>query len=128
MTASASLGARALAYAGRGFWIIPLQPRGKAPLVLTGFHAATTIPEQIRDWWAEWPDANIGCCPGRSGYLVIDLDGPIGEAAAQRFGLLSEPTLEVETGRPDGGRHRWYKHPGGHIGNRELADRLDVRG
>jgi hypothetical protein len=92
-----------------------------------GLQDSTTDPEKIRAWWTAWPDSNIGGRPGQAGYLVIDVDGPVGRASAQQLGLLSEPTLEVETGRANGGRHRWYKHPGGHIGNTPLAPGLDVR-
>src|SRR5689334_148019 len=108
------LTAAALAYGARGFAIFPLQPRSKDPLPGSGgFKDATTKTSVIDEWWRRTPHANIGCHPGASRYLVIDIDGAEGEAAAQQLGLLAEPTLEVETGRPDGGRHRWYKHPGG---------------
>jgi hypothetical protein len=56
--------------------------------------------------------------------VVLDIDGPQGEATAESLGLLEEPTLEVITGR---GRHRYYRHPGGHIGNAPLGPKLDVR-
>src|SRR5439155_22631730 len=68
--------------------------------------------------------ANIGFVPGRAGLLVLDPDGPEGEAAAQALGLLSEPTTQVQTAR---GRHLYFQHPGGHIGNAPLAPHLDVR-
>src|SRR5207244_9929350 len=60
----------------------------------------------------------------QTGHLVIDIDGPEGEAAARALGLLSEPTLTVTTSR---GRHLWFQHPGGHIGNAPLAPHLEDR-
>jgi len=131
------LGRAAVAYAGQGWLVFPLRPRDKRPMAnadydleadaLGGFTLATRVPDVVAGWWRRWPDANIGCRPGPSGFVVLDLDGPDGEAAAQRLGLLAEPTLEVATGREDGGRHRWYRHPGGHVGNASLAPKLDVR-
>jgi hypothetical protein len=112
-------------YAANGWPVFPVQPRGKEPLTLTGFKAATTDAAQVSKWWSIWPDANVACVPGQTGHIVIDIDGPEGEAAARALGLLSEPTLTVTTAR---GRHLWFKHPGGTIGNVPLADHLDVRG
>jgi putative DNA primase/helicase len=112
-------------YAANGWPVFPVQPRGKEPLTSTGFKAATTDAAQVSKWWDTWPDANVACVPGQTGHIVIDIDGPEGEAAARALGLLSEPTLTVTTAR---GRHLWFKHPGGTIGNVPLADHLDVRG
>ncbi len=120
------MSARAIAahYAARGWPIFPVQPRGKEPLTLIGFKAATTDAAQVGKWWETWPDANVACVPGQTGHVVIDIDGPEGEAAARGLGLLSEPTLIVTTAR---GRHLWFTHPGGTIANVVLAPHLDVR-
>lgn len=118
----------ALRYAERGWRVFPCVPRTKRPPIAGGFHSASDNPEQVADWWRRWPQANIGHCPADSGHVVIDVDGPGGERAAQALGLLSEPTLEVASGREDGGHHRWYRHPGGIISNKPLALHLDVRG
>jgi hypothetical protein len=112
-------------YAAHGWPIFPVKPGGKDPLTFTGFKAATTDAAQIVKWFTTWPEANVACVPGQTGHVVIDIDGPEGEAAAQALGLLSEPTPTVTTAR---GRHLWFKHPGGHIGNTPLAPHLDVRG
>lgn len=47
--------------------------------------------------------------------------------AAGTRGLLDPPTLQCLTGRADGGRHLYFRHPGFHVGNRKLAPKLDVR-
>ena len=115
----------ALEYTRRDWPVFPCRPRGKEPLTVNGFHAATTDADQVSAWWTEEPEANIGFCPGRAGLLVVDIDGPDGERDAQELGLLSEPTLTVITPR---GQHLYFRHPGGRIGNRKLAICLDVRG
>jgi hypothetical protein len=106
-----------------GWPVFPVKPRGKDPAIARGFLQATTDPQQIHAWWRQYPKANIGLVPGRVGFVVIDIDGPVAEEAAQQMGLLSEPTLTVDTAR---GWHLYFRHPGGEIGNRKLG-MLDVR-
>jgi hypothetical protein len=71
----------ALWYATKLHWpVFPLKPRGKQPLTRHGFKEATSNPDTVRDWWAQWPDANIGIPTGPTdsggcGYDVIDIDG-----------------------------------------------------
>jgi hypothetical protein len=122
-----SLGHYALAYAAKGFHVFPLVAGQKRPLIPNGFHGATTDAAQISAWWAEYPNANIGCVPGPSGYVVIDLDGPDAETEAVSLGLTA-PTLSVATGRDGGGRHLYYLRPDGHVPNGKLAPHIDVRG
>ena len=138
------LGEAAARYATQGWHVLPLHHPvaggcscgmpacdnvGKHPRIARGFHEATTNTEQVRAWWEHWPDANIGIAPGPSGLVVIDVDEPDGEAAAESLGLFSEPTWAVTTGRVEGGRHLYFRHPGNGavIGNRSLAPHVDVR-
>jgi len=121
-----TLGQAALAYAAHGWLVFPLRPRSKEPLTEHGFKNATADARQLERWWGETPESNIGLHPGPSGFVVIDIDGADGRAAAQLLGLLSEPTLAVLTGRP-AGLHLYYQHPGFSVSNRPLAPHLDVR-
>lgn len=98
-----SLLTAALDLVERGWWIFPLCPKSKTPLTKNGFHAASNQAEQIKRWWAAFPDANIGLVPGRSGLLVIDIDGPAAEARALELGINLDSTLAVRTGRTEGG-------------------------
>lgn len=129
----------AIKYAAQGWAIVPVydapggrctcpdgatcRSPGKHPRTAHGPDDATADLTTVTQWWTRWPTSNIGCRPGPL-HVVIDIDGAKGEAAAQELGLLSEPTLEVVTAR---GQHRWYRHPGGIIGNVPLALGLDVR-
>jgi putative DNA primase/helicase len=77
-------------HAGRGWPVLPLhsasgsqcscgdpscRSAGKHPRTLHGIKDASTDPEQIRDWWKQWPEANIGIATGaRSGLVVFDID------------------------------------------------------
>jgi len=125
---STRLHVAALAYAEFGLYIFPLQPRNKKPLLAgKGFHDATNDVSVVSRWWKDHPEANIGCVPGRSGSLVLDIDGPIGEQQLDELMLSDIATLTATTGRKEGGRHLWFQHPGGSIGNRQLAKHIDVR-
>ena len=67
----------ALAYAALGWAVFPLAPGTKKPLIAGGggFKAATTDADQIRAWWTETPEANIGVATGKaSGISVVDVD------------------------------------------------------
>lgn len=80
----------------------PPDKRGKAPLVDSGFKAATTDETQIRRWWSQWPEANIGIACGASGIVVVDVDGPEGWRQLE-YGSYDLPeTLTSQTGKPQG--------------------------
>ncbi len=105
----------ALKLASEGFHIIPL--RGKIPVTRSGSKDATLSYEQIDKWWTSTPDANIGIATGLEHELggkviVIDVDGPEGEASMQRLvqdhGPLP-PSLRVKTG--GGGWHLYFRVP-----------------
>ncbi|GAB3630267.1 hypothetical protein GCM10027419_51240 [Pandoraea terrae] len=107
----------ALRYAAQGCPVFPLKPGGKAPLTPHGFKDATTDHAVIRDWWAQWPDANIGIVTGRaSGLVVIDVDvkdGRSGMASLDQLEARYGPfdTFKVRT--PSGGLHLCFNLPPG---------------
>lgn len=83
---------------------------GKHPRVPNGFKEATLDDEQVRAWWMQWPDANIGIDCGRSSLLIIDVDPRNNgeETLADlevSFGRLPK-TLTALTG--GGGQHYYY--------------------
>lgn len=123
-----SLGKAAVKYAERGWKVFPLQPKGKKPIFEGGFHAATDSVKRVRRWWIEHPDANIGCAPGPSGYVVLDLDSKRALRAAKKLGALRKPTKECKTGREGFGRHLYFKRPDFDVSNAKLAEHIDVRG
>lgn len=86
---------------------------GKHPMTRNGLTDASNDIEQIKAWWAKWPDANIGVVTGAlSGIVVIDIDNHL-----EARGFLEKNefpnTAMQRTGRAGGnGRHIIYKHPG----------------
>jgi KaiC/GvpD/RAD55 family RecA-like ATPase len=65
----------ALTYASWGWHVLPLIPNDKRPASAHGVHDATTDENQIRAWWAQNPNYNIGIAAGeKSGIVVFDID------------------------------------------------------
>jgi hypothetical protein len=131
--ATVELREAALEYAARGWSVIPIEPRGKRPLVpwLEFQHRAATRSE-IDGWYRHWPDANVGVVTGRvSGLVVVDVDDRHGGAESLAaleldHGFLPR-TVEAATG--GGGRHYYFAHPGAAVASRVgLAPGIDVRG
>jgi len=125
--------AAAMVYAARGWSVIPMQQRGKRPLVAwLEFQRRLAGPDEIDAWYRRWPDANVGIVTGRvSGLVVVDID--VGHGGAESLVRLESergpllPTVEALTG--GGGRHFYFAHPGGLVPNRAgIAPGIDVRG
>ncbi|OFX01651.1 MAG: hypothetical protein A3E78_13970 [Alphaproteobacteria bacterium RIFCSPHIGHO2_12_FULL_63_12] len=98
----------ALIYAAHGWAVFPLRGKLPPPGFVGGFHNATTDAAQIRQWWAQWPNANIGW-PIPAGWFAIDEDprhaGNLSRAIAERvYGILPS-TLRQITG---GGGYQWF--------------------
>lgn len=111
-------GSAALWVADCGYTIFPLSPRTKIPFAGSGgIKDATTDPDQIRKWWTDHPDANIGLATGRSNVIVIDIDGDRGRDSLPKLESIVGPignTLTVITpGKKDKGKgmHLYFSNP-----------------
>ena len=74
----------ALKHAEMGIPVMPVAAGKKSPpLVANGTKDATTNPEVIKQWWAQWPEANIAVVGQRAkgGMLIIDDDEGVIEDA-----------------------------------------------
>ena len=126
----------AIGMACKGMRIFPCGA-DKQPLTAHGFKDASNDEAVIRDWWTRWPDAGIGMPTGKiNGDIVLDVDmdrerGIDGEAALQalqtREGAVISTTRTVRT--PRGGRHLYFKHPGGAVKNStsKIGPGLDIK-
>ena len=122
--------------AGRGWHILPVQARGKLPLVKGWPEDATSDIAQLEVWQQQHPACNWGLATGTaSGLVVIDVDGAEGRASLadlERQGFTLPATLTVTTGRTDGGEHRYYRLPSGvdirNDQNGKIGAHVDVRG
>ena len=128
----------ALAYADAAWPVFPLRPGEKTPAGGHGFKDATVDPDQIRRWWEQIPDANIGIATGAAGLVVIDIDAKSFDAngwttwlqlvSDHAPGGVEPVTFEVAT--PTGGGHLYLAAPPGPpIRNSagRLAPHVDVR-
>ena len=152
----ATLGTAAVSLAAAGLAVAQLAPRSKAPLhtcPITRAHraarrqdrcpggcgneghgvldATVDLPTTARRW-AATPTANIlGAVP--AAVVVLDVDPRNGGDVSLRR-LVDEhgplpATLQARSGGKDGGRHIWFRHPGGTLrtaGRPELAG-IDLR-
>ena len=133
MMAEARAERAALAYRTRGWSVVPIEPRGKRPLVRwEEFQARVPTRAEVTAWFDRWPDAGVGIVTGSvSGLVVVDVDPRHGGAEAlaeleSAHGALPS-SVESETG--GGGRHLYFAHPGGVVRNRVgLAPGIDLRG
>jgi hypothetical protein len=125
--------AAALQFARYHWSVIPMRARDKRPLIkwLEYQHRLATENE-INEWYQKWATANVGIVTGViSGLVVLDIDPRHGgEQSLAQWEKVYEPlplTQEVRTG--GGGRHVYFKHPGGVIHNRVGIDPgIDLRG
>jgi hypothetical protein len=124
------LRAAALRYAGHGIPVFPIRPGTKKPLTRHGVYDATADPDQVWRYWRRWPMASIGvACGPESGWLVVDVDGPEGEASWARLEAEHGPAPTLTSITPRPGRHLIYQYPPeAEIGCPELGPRLDCRG
>lgn len=104
----------ALAYASKGFSVIPTWPNSKKPLTSNGHHDATTDPNQINQWWTRTPNANVALVT--NDLLAIDVDvknGKDGRNAIMdlqaKYGPLPKTCVQVT---PSGGMHYIYRTNG----------------
>jgi len=82
---------------------------GKTPLIKWGtYQDRLAERSEVEGWWTRWPEANIGLATGElSGVVVVDLDGEVARAEANRRGY--EPGPWVRTGRV-GGQHLYFRY------------------
>jgi len=113
----------ALKYAAQKLYVFPLHgivdgkctcgkdctSPGKHPWVPNGLYEATTDKPQIRAWWRETPEANVGIATGTlSGIVVIDVDPEGKQGFLESLGgdLTVLNTTTARTGR---GIHLIYR-------------------
>ncbi len=123
----------ALDYLARGWSVIPVRAREKRPLLAWQLYQQHHASEDdLRVWFARWPQANVGIVTGAvSGLVVVDIDrqhgGEESIALLEREHGAMPRTVEAISG--GGGRHMYYAHPAGHVHNKVgLAPGVDLRG
>jgi hypothetical protein len=147
MSEPASLRDAALAYAARGFRVVPLhfpvEPTqgvvaccscgdracaaiGKHPLTPHGLNDATHLRTQVDWYWQRWPEANIGLLTGEL-VDVLDVDGPQGQAALSQWAAEHRLRLDGPLAHSGRGWH-YYLQASGARNRIGLLDHVDWRG
>ena len=138
----------ALSYVARGWRVMPIfnmegglcsckNPRcsspGKHPMINNWDVNASSDPSQIREWWAQRPDASIAIATGRlSGIWSLDVDGTNGLRTMHELsvsGRVVPLTFWFKTG--GGGRQVFFAWPrdGKEVRNRVgVFNNVDIRG
>jgi putative DNA primase/helicase len=136
----------ALEYAKRGWAVIPLhhplndgqcscrndtcKAVGKHPRFGGWKENATTDEQTIREYFTQWPDANVGIVTGKiSNLMILDVDGEEGRKSLseleERNGPLPETFTAITGG---GGRHLLFSYPDIEVGNKvKFLPGLDIR-
>ena len=109
--------------------VIPVH--GKLPLTEHGALDASLDPAQIREWWKQWPNANIALATGIN-FWVLDQDAKTGgnyslEDLEEKHGRLPDTVQQMTGG---GGRQWFWNQAKFEIRNSQgaIAPGLDVRG
>ncbi len=139
----------ALAYARLGWRVFPLHSPtpgydhpcscgkkdcsnvGKHPRTEHGLNDASDGASIIRDWWRQWPMANVGLATGASGIVALDVDGDKGgrETLADLIAKYGEIPNTPRSLTGDG-FHILFARPNLSIRNstEKLGMGLDIRG
>lgn len=113
----------ALEYQRLGFSIIPITPKDKKPIIKwIPYQEKRATEEEVRNWWNEWSNANIGIITGKiSGIVVIDID-------TEEIPDWVPGTVYSKTAK---GTHHYFKYDSKYpIRNsvKILGKKIDVRG
>jgi bifunctional DNA primase/polymerase-like protein len=129
----------ALDLAAKGCHVFPII--GKKPGITRWQWQATTDADKIRSWWSQprFRDASISIHP--LGLLVLDIDGPLGEANLQKLRerYPVPPTLKVISGNTAEPSHYqfFYRLPDGYraiprpldsVPCFRSSDKIDIKG
>jgi len=116
-----------LQYQSRGLSVIATQHNKKPFIKWEKYQTERADPEQIKAWWSEFPDANVGIVTGKiSNLLVIDIDSQEGHEAFEE--LIPENLITPLATTPGGGWHYYFQyHEGITVGTRFIKD-CDFRG
>ncbi|HEV7646224.1 MAG TPA: bifunctional DNA primase/polymerase [Pyrinomonadaceae bacterium] len=101
---------------------------GKHPLTRDGFRSASKDPGKVKDWWRQYPQANIAIATGKvSNIVVLDVDPRHGGFDS----LAKYPLPQTMKARTGGGGEHYFFRPGEReIRNSagKLGAGLDIRG
>lgn len=107
----------ALAYAKRGWYVLPIIPGGKIPASSHGTKDASIDPAVITGWFKERPDLNVGIALEQSKLLLVDVDTHGGYDGHETLEIIERTYGKVDSNcvqqTPSGGTHYIFSNPEG---------------
>ena len=96
--------------------VIPVGKNKKSLIKWEEYQKRLPTEQEIIDWWAKFPEANVGIVTGLiSGLVVIDIDDPIVGKEALKELIPDNLVFNVEVGEAD------YNHKNTGIASRLIA-------
>ena len=117
----------ALIYHKKGCCVIPVNQEKKPIVKWAKYQSERSTEAEIRKWWADHPNANIGIVTGEiSGIAVIDIDTPEGKIAIKEY---VPDTIDMPIANtPSGGWHYYFKCPDNKLSNNaRVIEGCDLR-
>jgi bifunctional DNA primase/polymerase-like protein len=129
----------AMRYVAAGISVFPLNVtitagRKKVSPISNWDGASSTDPATVREWFDQngrWRTASLGIDCGKSGLVVVDLDGADGIANWDALVITHRFGATWRSSTPGGGQHWYFRaDPAVALGNSasKVAPRVDVRG
>ena len=116
----------ALHYRSLGMSVLAVGKDKRPLLSWEKYQRQAATPDEIKQWWKQWPTANVAIITGKvSGLTVVDCDS---KEAIQTFeGMLSDTFVTPMQDTPRGGRHYFCSyHP--QIRNKAgIVEKIDIR-
>ena len=117
----------ALKYAESGFSVIPVQRNKKPFIAWEKYQHERATPDQIREWWQKYPNANVAIVTGGiSGLNVVDFDSP--EARETIEEKIPQSLIYPISTTPRKGWHYYFQSQNGLGNSIGFIDHADFRG
>ena len=115
----------ALWYQKKGFSVIPAKKDKKPFIKWQDFQRTPATEVQVKEWWQQWPNANIALVTGeKSNLTVVDADSEAGKAAIED--MLSD-TLSVPVVKTPRGYHYYFSYAKGVRNGVQVLTDCDIR-
>jgi hypothetical protein len=105
---------------------------GKHPRLSDWTAKATDTADTITEWFARWPEANVGVATGAgSGFWILDVDPRNGglDSLAKLIAAHGPLPATTEAGTGSGGSHYFFKEDPAHpVGCTKIGPGLDIKG
>ena len=110
----------ALAYAGAGWYVLPVLPSTKHPgsVVGKGWHTQSSRDPKVIAAWFAGTDHDIALHCGRSGAIVFDVDDPDKVPPVLAKHLATAPFQSTRPDVPGRGHYLFLQPPGRTLGNK----------